>query len=135
MGERRQTYRVSRLEALKARVDARAECAGQEKDHALKELVILLSDIDPIPRKRYWPAWAIRELARSQRGICAKCGDALPALHEGAVHVHHVIPWALGGGNEHQNVKLLHDRCNLELGRRCDDDDLIDYLRGRVANL
>ena len=130
-----QSYRSARLEALKVVVGTRAEHAATDKESAIKELVGLLGELDPIRRHKNWPSWIIREIARDQEGKCAHCGEMLPGLHEGAVHVHHLIPWSLGGGNEPRNLRILHEECNLELGRRCDDDDLIEYLRGRVLNL
>ena len=132
---RSRSYRAERLEALKAVVGARAAHAAVDKASALKELVVLLNELDPIRRHKNWPSWIIREIARDQQGKCAHCGEMLPGLHEGAVHVHHLIPWSLGGGNEVRNLRILHEQCNLIVGRRCDDDDLIDYLRGRVLNL
>lgn len=38
-------------------------------------------------------------------------------------------------GNEPSNLQLLHGQCNLTKGKKCEEDDLIRYLQGRVLNL
>lgn len=129
------SVRFERLEALKIEAIERYRHAKGEKEAALEELVALIHELDPIRRKVSWPSWMIREIARLQEGMCPACRDELPALHEGAIHVDHLIPWSLGGGNEPGNVRILHAECNLAKGRRCDDEDLIAYLRARVFNL
>ncbi len=129
------SVRYGRLEALKIEAVELHRRAKGEKEAALDELIALIHELDPIRRKAFWPSWMIREIARLQNGRCPACQDPLPALHEGAIHVDHLIPWSLGGGNEPANVRILHAACNLAKGRRCDDDDLIAYLRARVFNL
>jgi 5-methylcytosine-specific restriction endonuclease McrA len=74
-------------------------------------------------------------IAQRQGWKCPACGDDIPSLNERAHHVDHIVPWSLEGGNEISNIQVLHVTCNLSKGQRCDLDNLIRYLQGRLFNI
>ena len=49
------------------------------------------------------------------------CGDPI----DGALHVHHQIPLARGGGNEIKNLRATHPWCNWAVGDLMPDDPSI----------
>jgi 5-methylcytosine-specific restriction endonuclease McrA len=127
--------RRNRLTALGAKVTIQ-HCQTMAENRALIEaLVDLILELDPIRRPTMWPAQLVRFIADRQDWICPACGIEIPSLNERAHHVDHLVPWSLGGGNEVSNLQILHVRCNLSKGQRCDPDDLIRYLQGRLMNL
>lgn len=124
-----------RLEILRARVDLHHREVIAETNALLLELIALVHELNPIKRNTLWPAQLIQFIAQRQEWICPACGLEIPSLNERGHHVDHVIPWSLGGGNEPANLQLLHAGCNLSKGKRCDPDELIRYLQGRLLNL
>jgi 5-methylcytosine-specific restriction endonuclease McrA len=96
---------------------------------------VLIQELDPIRRQTAWPVDLVCVIADRQNWTCPACGTEILPLNERAHHVDHVVPWSLGGGNEVSNLQILHVRCNLSKGKRCDPDDLIRYLQGRLMNL
>jgi 5-methylcytosine-specific restriction endonuclease McrA len=127
--------RRNRLTALGAKVTIQ-HCQTMAENRALiQALIALILELDPIRRQTMWPAELVRFIAHRQDWICPACGTEIPSLNERAHHVDHVVPWSLGGGNEVSNLQILHVRRNLSKGQRCDPDDLIRYLQGRLMNL
>jgi len=124
-----------RLEKLRARVIAQHGEVLLESRALLQELITLVRGLDPIRRRSLWPAELIQYIAQHQRWICPSCKKEIPTLMQRAHHVDHVVPWSLGGGNESANLQILHASCNLSKGNRCDPDELIRYLQGRLMNL
>jgi 5-methylcytosine-specific restriction endonuclease McrA len=58
----------------------------------------------------------MRELVRETYGeVCWLCGKSIP---EGAFSVDHVIPRSRGGGDEIENLRPAHGRCNSRRGNR-----------------
>lgn len=49
-------------------------------------------------------------LLKRHKGLCAHCGQLLIA--ETGYHVHHVVPWSLGGTDEGFNLELIHHVCH-----------------------
>jgi 5-methylcytosine-specific restriction endonuclease McrA len=127
--------RRHRLVALAGRVEIQHREVLEENHQLVGELVELLRSLDPIRRQAVWPAELVKFVAQRQDWVCPACGGALPDLNERAHHVDHVVPWSLGGGNEPANIQILHVRCNLSKGQRCDLDVLIQYLHGRLMNV
>jgi 5-methylcytosine-specific restriction endonuclease McrA len=129
------TLRSQRLSALKTTISGQHRAVLTENGVLLQELVALIHHLDPIRRQMIWPAVVVRLIAERQDWKCPGCGGDLPSLNERAHHVDHVVPWSLGGGNETANIQILHVRCNLSKGNRCDLDTLILYLQGRLFNM
>jgi 5-methylcytosine-specific restriction endonuclease McrA len=55
----------------------------------------------------------LRELVLKRDGSCQACGQT-----EGQMHIDHVIPKRLGGGDEIWNLRQLCQNCNLIKGGR-----------------
>ena len=55
----------------------------------------------------------IREMILKRDGCCQMCGQT-----EGAMHIDHVIPKRLNGGDEPWNLRQLCEKCNLQKGGR-----------------
>lgn len=53
-------------------------------------------------------------LSQQQAGRCAICGFPLSTR----MHVDHIVPRALGGGNRIANLQLVCARCNVKKGKR-----------------
>ena len=65
--------------------------------------------------RRQSQKWVL--LFRRQLGRCTWCGDRLREEYLGSeCHIDHVLPRALGGGNELANLAALHATCNLSKG-------------------
>jgi 5-methylcytosine-specific restriction endonuclease McrA len=129
------TPKQGRLRTLQTKLADQHRAVIAENGVLLEELVTLIHDLDPIRRQMMWPAELIEYLAQRQGWKCPACGDEIPSLNERAHHVDHIVPWSLGGGNEISNIQVLHVTCNLSKGRRCDLDNLIRYLQGRLFNI
>lgn len=56
------------------------------------------------------PQGSILGLVKSQKGMCAACNKNL----KNGYHVDHIMPLALGGKHEIQNIQLLCPPCNLK---------------------
>jgi 5-methylcytosine-specific restriction endonuclease McrA len=61
-------------------------------------------------------------LYSTQRGLCAGCTAALVKTGKGKMHVDHVMPIKLGGGNGPENLQLLCPPCNLSKNAQHPDD-------------
>lgn len=57
-------------------------------------------------------------LFAEQMGVCACCGDMLGNNY----HLDHIMPIALGGTNEDQNLQLLRAECNMKKGAKHPDE-------------
>jgi 5-methylcytosine-specific restriction endonuclease McrA len=55
----------------------------------------------------------LREMVLRRDGCCQACGQS-----EGPMHIDHVIPKRLGGGDELVNLRQLCQNCNLSKGGR-----------------
>lgn len=60
-------------------------------------------------------------LAKS-KGVCVACGDKPPGVF---LHVDHIIPIAMGGRDEADNMQALCHRCNIQKSDRDDTDFLL----------
>ncbi len=60
----------------------------------------------------------IREMVMQRDGCCQQCGQT-----EGQMHIDHVIPKRLGGGDEMWNLRQLCQNCNLRKGGRFFETD------------
>lgn len=129
------TPRSHRLRLIEAKLAAQHRSVIAENAALLEDLVALVRELHPIGRQTLWPAELIGYIAQRQNWKCPHCGDEIPSLNERAHHVDHIVPWSLGGGNEISNIQVLHGTCNLSKGQRCDLDDLIRYLQGRLFNI
>lgn len=65
----------------------------------------------------------IQMLLTQQKRKCACCGLSL----DNSYHLDHIMPLALGGKNDDNNVQLLTPKCNLSKGAKHPND----YMRGR----
>lgn len=52
-------------------------------------------------------------LYQKQKGICPECNNSFTL--EDNLHIHHIIPKALGGNDSYSNLQLLHAECHREL--------------------
>jgi 5-methylcytosine-specific restriction endonuclease McrA len=127
--------RALRLAALGRRLAAEQQGLAEDIRHLLDQLVGLVRELDPVRRQTLWPSPLVHFIAQRQDWLCPACGNEIPTLNARAHHVDHVVPWSLGGGNEPANIQILHAACNLAKGARCEPDDLIRYLQGRLMNL
>ena len=59
----------------------------------------------------------LRELVLKRDGCCQICSQS-----EGPMHIDHVIPKRLGGGDELWNLRQLCQNCNLAKGGRFFED-------------
>lgn len=60
-------------------------------------------------------SWGIvRRLMKAQGGLCVYCRCEIST----AYHLDHILPLALGGKNEDQNVQLLCGPCNISKGAK-----------------
>jgi CRISPR/Cas system Type II protein with McrA/HNH and RuvC-like nuclease domain len=57
-------------------------------------------------------------LFAEQMGVCTCCGDMLGNNY----HLDHIMPIALGGTNEDQNLQLLRAECNMKKGAKHPDE-------------
>ena len=83
----------------------------------------------------YWPSpekALVQRLIASQRG---RCGSYRDPMHKGCggdlegskMHVDHIIPRIMGGGDEEENLQVLHSSCNLAASDDVSDEALISY--------
>lgn len=66
-----------------------------------------------------------RILSQEQHGLCAYCGEPLPDNPSHA-HVDHIIPHALSGSDDIENLSASHISCNREKA-----DKLLPTLHGK----
>ena len=106
--------RLARINILTARAARKYGPNIIETAGMLEELIALVKAIDPLPKRVSWPLALIKHLSDRQQGICPLCRRL---LKNKPVHVDHVVPWAQGGGNSHDNIRLLHQsrRCHSSL--------------------
>lgn len=97
----------------------------------LEELIQLVSALQPIDRRTYWPKALVAHLHGEQEGVCPLCRH--PLSHD--LMVDHIIPLAQGGDNRTENIQLVHGRCNLSKSDSCCPDDVLRYLQSRLMNL
>jgi hypothetical protein len=68
------------------------------------------------PMKRRKISRAKRALVIARDGlICGICSEQVEP-HD--VHIDHIKPVSLGGGNELENLQVAHSRCNIKKGAR-----------------
>lgn len=65
----------------------------------------------------------IKSLVKKQRGMCAICHQRL----RDGYHIDHIVPLALGGGNDRYNIQILCPACNLSKGAR----HPVEYMQSR----
>lgn len=65
----------------------------------------------------------IQFLMKSQRGLCVVCGRPLKKVF----HVDHIVAISKGGGNNRENLQLLHRKCNQEKNAK----DPIEFMQSR----
>lgn len=85
--------------------------AASPDDPDLKEYWIKRQkrEIGDLPAKRKF-------LARSQKGLCAHCGNSL--FNEEELHEHHLYPKGISGRDEWKNQRLLHYFCHQQIHRK-----------------
>lgn len=49
---------------------------------------------------------------------CVKCGNSPSKDHDVDLHVDHVVPLSLGGGDDIENLQTLCNKCNLGKSNR-----------------
>jgi RNA-directed DNA polymerase len=64
--------------------------------------------VDELPDR-----YQLRALWRLQRGLCPVCGDSINLTS--GWHIHHLVWRVYGGGDELENLVLLHPACHLQL--------------------
>ena len=52
-----------------------------------------------------------------QQGFCPRCKERLPG-HPEEVHVDHIFPRSMGGGDDFENLQALCKTCNLSKGAK-----------------
>jgi 5-methylcytosine-specific restriction endonuclease McrA len=129
------TARLERLNQMRARLAARRADSASRLYDDVQLLANLINEIDPIKRCVIWSVETVERIAARQKWTCPQCGEMLRPLNARQHHVDHVVPWSLGGGNELSNIQILHERCNLTKGRKCDYDTVVEYLDDRLRNI
>jgi 5-methylcytosine-specific restriction endonuclease McrA len=109
--------RSQRLRVMEAKLAAQHRSVVDENAALLEDLVAIVRELHPIGRQTIWPAELIGYIAQRQNWKCTHCGGDIPSLNERLHHVDHIVPWALGGGNEISNIQVLHSSCNLSKGQ------------------
>ena len=110
--------------------DDLADVVEWEKDPVTLETALVEAGfIDAEPRQFHdWPEYTvIRRRSGYRRFLqvlfdrdgdtCQLCGLPLPGDHS-KIHVDHVLPVSLGGGDEVDNLRLAHASCNSSRGNR-----------------
>lgn len=64
-------------------------------------------------------------LLKGQKGICPHCNT--PFTREDTLHIHHILPKALGGNDSYSNLQLLHAECHRELHSKINDNSRLNY--------
>lgn len=79
-----------------------------------------------------WKPYSDREIFERDGWICQICNRPvdpdLPRTHAEGATIDHVIPLALGGSDEPDNVVTAHLRCNLEKSNRVRPEDLAAWV-------
>ena len=96
----------------------------------VRECADIINQLDPNSR-RPWLYQVLQEMYVNQGGICPLCGKLMEL---GEYEVDHIVPLALGGGNESSNIQLTHGRCNRKKGISINPDVLLRYLEDRYQN-
>jgi 5-methylcytosine-specific restriction endonuclease McrA len=65
------------------------------------------------------PAGTIKAIGESQSWMCVACSVS---LLESGYHKDHIMPLAMGGLHEPENIQLLCPRCNMRKGAKHPDD-------------
>ena len=108
--------------------------AWQEAWNYADDCSAILREMSP-SRRRAFSASLISEMLEAQRGICPLCERPISRDTLGPFHVDHIIPVAYGGGDERDNLQVVHPRCNLHKGDAVHLDDLVAYMERRAEAL
>lgn len=92
---------------------------GPDNEERVQRLVAtgLIGPIDFVPRVRRpaLPQYIRRRVVERYGMVCQLCGGDIP---EGDLHIDHIHPVALGGGDELSNLQTAHSKCNISKGTR-----------------
>ena len=83
--------------------------------------------------KAFFREW-IEDMYDKQNRLCGICFGPLE-LCEGEYEFDHKIPFSRGGGNELENIQLVHPFCNRQKGTQVDPYALLPYLKERAKHL
>ena len=109
--ERRATdpdYRRSEAARMKR---VRARRVARDPEYRAREA----SRVVPLVREARRALW--RRLHARQGGLCAWCGEPLPAEYDGTeCNMDHWMPRRVGGPDDESNRRAMHARCNRAKG-------------------
>lgn len=71
--------------------------------------------IDPTKRRDKLSAWRRRSVIERDGFVCQLCGGD---VDRDDVHIDHIVPASLGGGDELTNLQVTHSLCNVRKGAR-----------------
>lgn len=123
---------MSRSRVLVDEARRQADAAYHEFWAAVVDSSEIFKEVAPNARQKVFLADLIKKLHDEQDGICPLCGKP---IEFGKWEVDHIIPHCRGGGNERENLQLVHHRCNRRKGKKVDPHDLLRYLEDRSMNL
>ena len=124
---------MSRSRALADKARQQADAAYHEFWATVVECSEIFKKIASNARQKVFLASVIKKLYDQQDGVCPLCGE--PIDIGGKWEVDHVIPHSRGGGNERENLQLVHQKCNRSKGKKVDPHALLRYLEDRAMNL
>ena len=83
----------------------------------------------PTPKERVerkeW-RWAIPDLLGKSDGKCCVCDEQIIAMDGAHAWIEHIVPIALGGADELDNLGVSHPYCNLVKRDRMPDDPVLE---------
>ena len=68
------------------------------------------------------------------RKVCGLCHLQIMEVELGATHIDHRFPFVYGGGEELDNLSLMHAPCNLGKGVSVSTSDALDYLEALFSS-
>lgn len=72
--------------------------------------------------------WAIPELLEKNDGKCCVCNEQIISTTGAYVWIEHIVPLALGGKDEYDNLSVSHPRCNRVKKDRMPNDPELNAL-------
>ena len=76
----------------------------------------------------------VEKLMRKQKGICPCCGDPITKddIAGQQVHAHHMLPRFLGGTEDLNNLRILHQNCHVLAHQVLTRDEMASWMKKRL---